>query len=318
MKKIIVVATLVFLLLVGFFNRTAIASAAENVFYQSPCQYPRTFSIGSVDPRFNISESDFLSVAQEAGSIWKNDNGQALFVYDPKSNFPISLIYDERQYLNNKVDTLNNQVQQQKNNLKPEIAQYEQRAAAFKKKNAELNAEIDYWNNKGGAPSDEYNKLMQEQKDLQQEAQELQAMAKQLNQSTDAYNAQIQELDKRVEDYNQTLTKKPEEGEYIRNGTEEKILIYFNNSRQELLHTIAHEMGHGLGMGHNDNPAAIMYPKTNQSIEPTAEDIAMLADACKKKTIFQTLGDKFLLLSAALHTYLDKYLVKPDPSQSSN
>jgi len=315
MKKLAWIVCVIILLFLGFQNRTAIATTAENIFYQSPCQSPRSFTIGSVDQRFNISKEQFLSVAQEAGSIWKNADGQALFVYDPTSKLPISLIYDERQSLNNKVDALNNQVQQQKNTLKPEIAQYEQRAAAFKKRNADLNARIDYWNSKGGAPSDEYSKLMDEQKSLQQEAQELQVMAKQLNQSTDAYNTQIQELDKRVDDYNQTLAVKPEEGEYIRNGADEKILIYFNNSRPELLHTLAHEMGHALGMGHNDNTTSIMYPKTNQNTEPSSDDIAALAQACKKRTLFQTLGDKVTLLAEIAHSKIDSLLNK---SQNSN
>src|SRR5258708_23978451 len=132
MKKIIV-AVLVVLLFIGFFNRGVLAEKTNNILYQSPCQTPKTFRIGSVDSRFNISRVALLEDAKEAGGVWKNSQGTILLQYDPNSTLPINMVYDQRQYLNSQINSLNNQVTQQKNSLKPEISVYQQKVAAFKK-----------------------------------------------------------------------------------------------------------------------------------------------------------------------------------------
>ena len=286
MKKIILLIVFLALVFTGFLNRTTLANTANNFLYQSPCQSPKTFRLGTVDPRFHITKDELLQDAQEAGGVWKNEQGMILMQYDPNSQMPINMVYDQRQYLDSQINNLNDQVAQQKDSLKPQIADYQQKAAEFKKESTDLNTQIDYWNTKGGAPQDVYNGLVAKQHSLQQEATQLSQMADQLNQSTDAYNQQIQQLNQKVNNYNNVLSYKPEEGLYTKDGTNEKIDIYFNNSRVELVHTLAHEMGHSLGLGHNSNPASVMYPYTNQAVTPSVDDENALTEVCKKQSVF--------------------------------
>jgi len=310
MKKLIFLFVLIALLIVGYFNKTVVAAKANQLLFQSPCDTPKTFRIGSIDPRFNISKDELIQDAEEAASAWKNDKGMVLLQYDPNAAMPLNLIYDQRQALNSQINSLNNQVDQQKNTLKPEISDYEQKVAAFKQQSDALNAQIQYWNSKGGAPQDVYNKLTAQQQSLQQQATQLQQMATQLNQSTDQYNQQIQQLNKKVNNYNAVLASTPEEGLYSRDGASEEIDIYITNSQRELIHTLAHEMGHSLGLGHNSNPNSIMYPYTDTAITPSIDDEAALAEVCQKRIVFETMGEDFIMAVATFKQNLNSFLAQ--------
>lgn len=286
MKKIIFLVLVVILAAAGYFYREPLIAEANQLLYYSPCATPKTFRIGTIDPRFDVSKEELITDAEQAGEAWKNNQGIILLKYDPNSSMPINMVYDQRQALNSQINNLNNQVAQQKNTLKPEISDYEQKAAAFKQQSDALNSQIQYWNNKGGAPDDVYTKLTAQQQALEQQATQLQQEAQQLNQSTDQYNQQIHNLNQKVDTFNNVLSSTPEEGEYIRNGASEQIDIYITNSQTELIHTLAHEMGHSLGLGHNSNPQSIMYPYTNQVTTPSVDDENALSEVCKKQSIF--------------------------------
>lgn len=253
--------------------------------YYSFCDEPINYRIDIIDPKFNLSKEELLVDVSQATDIWNNAYGKNLFVYDPKGDLSVNLIYDERQSLTNQINLLENQVDTGQQNLRPQISEFEGLSKEFKQKVADLNREIADWNDKGGAPPDEYNKLISEQQSVQQEASRLNAMAQSLNRSGDEYNNQVTELNQTISTYNSALSERPEEGIY--KGVENRIEIYLYLNKPELIHTLAHEFGHALGIGHVNNPNAIMYAKTSQKVILTGEDVNELQDICRERSILE-------------------------------
>ncbi|MCL4352904.1 matrixin family metalloprotease [Patescibacteria group bacterium] len=290
MKKIIVLLLLAAAVL---FNKQ-ILGYANNILYLSACDTPIEYRLGTVDPRFNITDDQFLLDIKEAADIWNKAENKTLFEFNKKADLTISLVFDQRQAIDNKIGSLENQIQSGKDSINPEIREYKQLSSDFKQKLNSFNAEVNMWNAKGGAPPDAYNRLKTEQQDLKNEADKLNQLADRLNISTNQYNQKINELQSTINTFNNALSLKPEEGLY--DPANDTIVIYFDTNHDELIHTLAHELGHALGMQHEQDPKAIMYPYTTKTTTASMADIAQLNKICTKRNIFQFSLEKFPLL----------------------
>lgn len=301
MRKIIFALLLMAVLAAG---GVLMVSPPGNLFTYSFCDKPIHYRVDTVDPRFKLSRENFLSDINQAVLIWDKGTDKDLFVYDPKGDLSINLIYDERQSLTSRINQMKSKVESEKQVLNPQVSEYKKISADFKQKIADLNSQIEFWNSKGGAPPDEYEQLTKQQQSLQAEADNLNVMARSLNISTESYNSEVGQLNQTINTFNNALEQRPEEG--IFKGPENRIEIYFNISNQELIHTLAHELGHALGIGHVGDPAAIMYPKTSQKIILTDEDKLALKEVCRRYTIFELFERR---LSQIISRYqLDKIL----------
>lgn len=279
-------------------NFTQASSFAQQQFSQyltySICDKPLSYKIGTVDPQFGLSQSDFKWDADQAAQIWNDAYGKRLFApnaSDPRA-VTINLVYDARSSLNSQVNELEGQLKQKDQSLSSQISEYERNVSDFKKRLADfyaradtLNSQIRDWNRRGGAPQEVHDQLVKEQQSLQleqevlkKESDSLNQTARNLNLSTQDYNTSVKDLNSSINTFNEELAKKPEEGVY--DGRTNQIDIYFNNDRNELIHTLSHELGHALTIPHNTNDQSIMYPYSSKNIALTTEDIASLQSVC--------------------------------------
>jgi chromosome segregation ATPase len=273
-----------------------------------PCSEPITYSLGSFDARFGISNNELLKDTEQATAVWNAAIGKQLFKYDSSSQLKINLIYDYRQKATNqqskignvissgktdfnilkaKYDALERQYTIDKSTLQSQISLYDQNLKVY-------NDQVAYSNSQGGANRDTFNSLQSTKQDLAEQARSIEQTRTSFNQEVNDLNSLAAELNAlaktlniNVKTYNAVSTSVGEqfnEGEYIEDSSGKRINIYEFKDETQLVRVLEHEFGHALNLDHVDSPKAIMYylnEGTNEKL--TADDISALEAICNSK-----------------------------------
>lgn len=269
-----------------------------------PCQIPIAYSIGTIDPRFGLSEADVKAAVADAEALWEREVAQELFVYDENADFKINFKYDDRQATTNAAQNLSDVLEDRKGMseevsaayqekltvYESEKATYEAQVEAYERRVNAYEADVEKWNTAGGAPQGEYERLNKEQQALEAEERSLNREAARLNALVAELNALGEEGNELVENYNNTVEiyntrfGHDHEEEFTQGDFQgDSINIYEYRDEEELILVLAHEFGHAIGIGHVEGGTSLMhYLMEDQTLAEgvSEEDIAALSYTC--------------------------------------
>lgn len=273
-----------------------------------PCSRPITYSVGSLDKRFNLSQKNLVSALNQAENIWEKAINKDLFEETSSGTLVVNLVYDYRQEATQKLQKLGITIEDTQGSYDALKKKYTGLLDSYNKQNAELDSmikildaqkkdydrQVAYWNQKGGAPEKEFNLLEAQRQELNDAVQKINQAQNNLNALVDDINATVNVLNQLAYELNLTVDKyntiggsrgaEFQEGEYKSDLKGTEINIYQFDNQASLVRVLAHELGHALGLDHLDNPKAIMYRlNEGRNDKLTSDDIAELKKVCRIK-----------------------------------
>ncbi|MFA6571930.1 MAG: matrixin family metalloprotease [Bacteroidota bacterium] len=281
------------------------------LFETKPCSKPLQFSIGTISPEFKMSREEFNKSISSATQIWEDGTNLDLFNLNTKpieTDLKINLVYDYRQRATDELQDIGIVINNDKESYNILKQKYDSLFVAYQKEKETIQTlleifnkdqkiyenQITFWNDRGGAPKDEYKKLEEMRISLNARSSVLNERQNDFNKIVDILNSIIMAMNSiadklklTVNDYNTigaTTGKEFNQGEYIEDVTGKYINMYQFNNAKQLIRALEHELGHSLGLDHVEDVKAIMYRfNNNDNTELTQSDIIALKTLCKIK-----------------------------------
>ena len=259
-----------------------------HTYTKTPCDQVIEYDI-FFDDRFRITENEFISFLERAETPWENAAGTELFRYVPGSTFKVNLIFSEKQArlyqgrdISSELDSQQLGIDSLQSRYQSVVRRYEFALKEYENQLRTYEQNVGYWNTKGGAPTDIYAQLQNDETRLDAQFKEVETLRRNVNQLAEENNNQIQDYNDGVSNYNDLFKDSKQFDAGNTDGTE--INIYSYDGNQELMTLITHEFGHLLGIDHIDDESSVMYfllnEKNKGGILSTA-DINALSVSCR-------------------------------------
>lgn len=310
--KYIILISLTMFLAAGVYIYQPISAGVEAFKKNAPCSQPLRYSIGSIDPRFSISQPELEEAVHIAVNTWNSGTERPLLTKsdgNPRSgDIVIRLVYDDRQERTDREIRFRERIRSQQNRLDRRQLLHDEKRKTFDERSQQyksfakrtsdhltnLNAWVKEKNKNGGFAGtdlEEFEGRKQEvensQEQIRREQRELDQLAREINHEMDELNEKFDEHNQLIQQYNEEFAGDLRFAKATYQKTSDGGVVTVNQfmNKKELTLILAHELGHALGLDHLQLPASIMYSQMgtqqlNPTIQLTQADIEAVQKIC--------------------------------------
>ena len=289
-----------------FFYPKLVLVVKSNLYNNKLCRKPVYYSIVNFDTRFGLTKEEAKAELIKAEDIWEIPVSRELFKYrDTNPDVIVNFVFDDRQETTVKLDTLKDGLSSKKNDIEIQKMSFDTMLSTY---NTEVNTHklnIDIYNqkradyesmsayyNSGRTEGINYGDLKKRKDELdnifnnlKSSESYIKSLETKISESKESINSNITSLNLSISDFNTISASNGEtfnEGEYVYDSGKRYISIYQFDTKEKLRRLFAHELGHALGLDHNNNTKSIMYYLNDSSnMIPTKEDILDINNICK-------------------------------------
>jgi hypothetical protein len=298
---------------------------APDPYAHAPCAIPVHYALGEVSPGFGFDRFTIGTALADAVRLWQAESDAPLFIESlhPQA-MQVDLNFDERQAGAVERRSLRGRLEVDQGDLEREQATLqawaerigrdqaarERRAAELRSRLERHEAAVADWNAGRAARTEAGRRALEaEGAALRAELAELERGTAEFNADIEAYNRRaedtrrrIADMNARVERYNATAADEPvESGRYSYDPEQgRRIEVFRAASYDELVWVLAHELGHALGIGHVDEPGAVMHPLLHEGgeLEP-GRALPVALSAADRAALFGVCGGDRLAAAAS-------------------
>ncbi|WP_038051540.1 matrixin family metalloprotease [Thioalkalivibrio sp. ALJ1] len=249
----------------------------------SECQVPLTLHLEAVDPRFRLEPEAVQAALDAAVTMWDSQTDAELFRQRDGEGMPVRLVFDQRQAtaetrdrtrqeldsLQARIAAREERLDQWRSALESDSASYQRRLEAYQARQREHEQAVAAWNaGRMEHSAANRDRLERERAALDADRHGLEQRREALERRRGELNREIRELGRAIEGFNEQVAMLNREvsatgsfdmAVYEQQGARRSITVFKASDADELRLTLAHELGHALGIGHVDDPAAVMH-----------------------------------------------------------